>query len=82
VRQTAVDGKALLQLLGPAQGYATTESGNVVRIRTRITYDDGHRSSAEVVALTFDDGNEPYSVLSWNDDDLEPLTDDLGMAPQ
>jgi len=81
LRQTAVDGKVLLRLLGPDQGYATTETGNVVRIGIRITYDDGHRSSVEVVALTFDDGSEPYAVLSWNED-LEPLTDDRGMASQ
>jgi general secretion pathway protein K len=81
-RQAPVDGKAVLQLLGPAQGFATIESGNAVRIRIRINYDDGHRSTAEVIILTFDAGGEPYSVLSWSDD-MEFVADDsLGMASQ
>jgi len=73
-RQTSMEPKALLQLLGPTQGYATIDSGNVTRIRIHITYANGHQSGAEVIIATFDAGAEPYSVLSWNDD-LEFVAD-------
>jgi len=79
-RQTSIEPKAVLQLLGPTQGYATIDGGNVARVRVHITYANGHHSGAEVIIATFDAGAEPYSVLSWNDD-LEFVADgSLGMA--
>jgi general secretion pathway protein K len=74
-RQAAGDGQALLQLLGPVANYATTDGGNASRIAVRITYGNGRRANSEIVILTFDAGNEPYSVLSWRDD-LETSGDD------
>jgi general secretion pathway protein K len=74
-RQAAGDGQALLQLLGPVANYATTDGGNASRVAVRITYGNGRRANSEIVILTFDAGNEPYSVLSWHDD-LEPSGDD------
>ena len=55
----------LLQYFGPAQQYATTEGSRALRVRIGIAFDNGHRSHSEVVILLFDQGNEPFSVLSW-----------------
>ena len=56
-RQVPGDGQALLQLLGPAQSYATTEGSNATRVNVRIAYDNGHRSNSEVIILPFDQGS-------------------------
>ncbi len=79
-RQLAGDGQALLQLLGPAQGYATTEGSNGTRVKVRIVHADGRRSHSEVIILPFDGGSEPYAVLSWNDELEPPTNDGLGVA--
>lgn len=79
-RQVPGDGQALLQLLGPAQNYATTEGSNASRVDVRIGYDNGRRSHSEVIILPFDEGNEPYSILSWNDELDPPTHNELGMA--
>jgi general secretion pathway protein K len=78
-RRASADGQTLLQLLGPAQSFATTEGSNATRLTIRIAYDDGHRSSSEVVILPFEGGTEPYSILSWHDE-LEPTDARRGMA--
>jgi general secretion pathway protein K len=75
LRQASGDGQALLQLLGPAASYATADGGNASRVTIRIAYDNGRRANSEVIILTFDNGSEPYSVLSWHDD-LESSADD------
>ena len=62
------DGKALLALLGEARQYATIEAGKTVRANVKITFDNGQKASSEVVILIFDEGDEPYSVLSWHDE--------------
>jgi hypothetical protein len=50
-------------------------------VTVHIAFDDGLQTSAEVVILAFEKGNEPYSVLSWRDQPDEPLANDrLGMA--
>ncbi len=67
-RQTAGDGQALLQLLGPAQNFASIKGSNASRVTVRIDYDNGRRAKSEVVILPFDDGAEPYSILSWHDE--------------
>jgi len=79
-RQVPGDGQALLKLLGPAQNYATTEGSNASRVDVRIAYDNGRRSHSEVIILPFDEGNEPYSILSWDDGLEPPIHDELGMA--
>jgi general secretion pathway protein K len=50
-----------------AQEFATLEGSKAFRIRVRITFDDGNRVNAEVVVLLFEDGDQPYAVLSWRD---------------
>ena len=63
-----VDGKALIALIGDAQGGATVEPGRAVRVSVRVQFDNGARANAEIVMLLADDGDEPYRVLSWRDD--------------
>jgi general secretion pathway protein K len=59
--------EALLQSLGPAQQFATTEGSRAVRVKAKIAFDNGHQTQSEVVILLFDEGNEPFSILSWHD---------------
>ena len=54
--------------------YATTEGSNATRVSVRIAYDNGHRSDSRVITLPFDEGTEPYAILSWQDA-LQPATD-------
>lgn len=69
------DMQALLPLLGAAQQFTTTEGSQALRVNARIAFDNGHRSGAEAVILLFDEGNEPYSVLSWQDDASRPTVE-------
>jgi general secretion pathway protein K len=72
-RTAAPDKKQdMLKTLGAAQQYSTTEGSRAYRLQTRIAFDNGGREHAEVVILLFDQGNEPFSILSWRDqfDDL------------
>jgi general secretion pathway protein K len=66
-RQMAGDGQALLQLLGPAQNFASIKGSKASRVTVRIDFDNGRRARSEVIILPFDDGAEPYSILSWHD---------------
>jgi general secretion pathway protein K len=67
-RQTTPgNGQILMPLLGPSQTYATAESSKASRITVRVTFDNGHRLTSEVVVLVFEEGTEPYSILSWRD---------------
>ena len=65
------DGQGLMTLLGPAQANATTQASQASRVSIRIAFDNGHRMSYEVVILVFDEGSQPYSVLSWRDESDE-----------
>jgi general secretion pathway protein K len=57
---------------GPAQGDATIAKSSSYRIETTINFKDGRRAASEVViALSNKDKDDPYRVLSWQDD-LEP----------
>jgi general secretion pathway protein K len=67
-RQATPDNMQALQpLLGATQQFATAEGSRAVRVNVRIAFDNGHRSEAEAVILLFEEGNEPFSILSWND---------------
>jgi general secretion pathway protein K len=66
----------LLSQLGPAQTHATAEGSKAVRVTVRIAFDNGRRMSSEVVILLYDDGPEPFGVLSWRDELDEPPPDD------
>jgi general secretion pathway protein K len=56
------------QLLPPeAQQFATLEASNAYRVTVRISFDNGHAESAEVVVLLFQEGDQPFAILSWLD---------------
>jgi general secretion pathway protein K len=71
-RQATADAQSLLGLLGSAQKYATSEGSKTSRVTVRLVFDDGLRMSSEAVILVFEDGPDPYAILSWHDgfDDL------------
>jgi general secretion pathway protein K len=69
---TPGNGQVLMQLLGPSRAYATMESGKTSRVTVHIVFDNGRRTSSEAVILVFDDGADPFSVLSWRDELDEP----------
>jgi general secretion pathway protein K len=76
------DGKSLLSLLGDIRKYATIEAGNAFRININITFDNGQRTSSEVAILIFEEGPEPYAVLSWHDNPTEsPSLEQPGVSP-
>jgi len=75
---TPENGQVLMPLLGPAQGYVTMEASKASRVTVRIAFDNGRRTSSEVVILMFEEGTEPYSVLSWRDE-LDELRADDGL---
>jgi general secretion pathway protein K len=57
---------------GPAPGNATTAKSSAYRVETTINFNDGRRAASEVVIAIGDkDKEDPYRVLSWQDD-LEP----------
>ena len=56
------------QLLPPeAQQFATLEGSNACRVTIRISFDNGHTENAEVVVLLFQEGDQPFAILSWRD---------------
>jgi general secretion pathway protein K len=63
-----VDGKALIASLGPGMNGATVEPSKAFRLLVGIQFDSGVRTTAEIVILLADDGDEPYRILSWRDD--------------
>jgi general secretion pathway protein K len=80
-RQTSPkNAETLLPLLKDARQYATTEGSNAVRVRVWIAFDDGHKESSEVVILAFDQGDQPYAVLSWRDESHELNADNESWA--
>ena len=57
---------------GPAQSNEATAKSSAYRIETTINFNDGRRAASEVVIAIGDkDKEDPYRVLSWQDD-LEP----------
>jgi general secretion pathway protein K len=72
---------ALLPLLKDAQQYATTKGSKALRVRVSIAFDDGHRENSEVVILVFDEGDQPFAVLSWRAD-LDDLRADNGRGTE
>jgi len=61
------DARSVASVLGPARAGATVETGDSVRVRTMIAFDNGRQAAAEVVIL-LDGGDDPYKILSWRDD--------------
>ena len=65
-RRTRPDNKqAQIQLLGTAQQYATTEASRAIRVNIQIALKNTRQRQFEVVILLYDEGSEPFSVLSW-----------------
>jgi general secretion pathway protein K len=61
------DSPAIAAALGPAQASATIPISTSFRILTTVQFDNGHRTSSEVV-IALDGNQDPYRVLSWQDD--------------
>jgi len=62
------DGRALLELLGPAKGRASADRSKAFRADVDVEFDNGRRVHAEVVFRLKDAGAEPYDLLDWRDD--------------
>ena len=77
------DGRALLELLGPAKARATTDPSKAFRASIAVEFDNGRRVHAEVVfrlkdqggkdQAAKDQGDEPYDLLYWRDDFDGPM---------
>jgi general secretion pathway protein K len=67
------DGPALLTLLGPAKGHASTDKSKAVRAVVEVAFDNGRRVQGEVVFRLKDKGDEPYDLLYWRDDFDGPM---------
>jgi general secretion pathway protein K len=61
------DPAAVATALGPAQAGATTPISTSFRILTTAQFDNGRRSSSEVI-IALGGNKDPYQVLSWQDD--------------
>ncbi|MDB5516490.1 MAG: ral secretion pathway protein [Tardiphaga sp.] len=61
------DGSAIAAALGPAKANAEIPKSMSFRVLTAIRFNDGRRSSSEVV-MTLGGKDDPYRVLSWQDD--------------
>ena len=53
------DGRALLELLGPAKSHATVEASKAFRASIAVDFDNGRRVHAEVVFRLKDQGDAP-----------------------
>ena len=67
------DPQRLASLLGPAQAYVSSEPPRAIRVRAHSELTNGFKSATEAVILLFDQGREPYSVLTWNEDPYAQL---------
>jgi general secretion pathway protein K len=61
------DPQLVAAALGGDQKGITTKGSNAIRVRTRITFDDGRRTTSDVVIL-IGGTDDPYRVLSWQGD--------------
>lgn len=62
------DPQLLLQSLGDEHPGATLEGSMAYRVRMLIASPGRQEKTAEVVIMLMTQGNEPYRVLSWQDD--------------
>jgi general secretion pathway protein K len=65
--RATLSGPSALSPLGAAQNLATTEGSKATRVKVRARLDNGRQVVSEVVIL-IDGGEQPYRVLSWQDD--------------
>jgi general secretion pathway protein K len=61
------DMAAVATALGPAQANATIDKSDSFRVLTTVKFDNGRQTSSEVVIGLGGEEN-PYRVLSWQDD--------------
>lgn len=61
------DAAALATALGPARASATIDKSDFFRVLTTVKFDNGRRTSSEVV-IELRGEEEPYRVLSWRDE--------------
>ncbi|HXB76442.1 MAG TPA: type II secretion system minor pseudopilin GspK [Bradyrhizobium sp.] len=61
------DPSAVAAALGSARTNARIPQSKSFRIVTTLRFDNGRRTSSEIV-IELGDGKEPYRVLSWQDD--------------
>lgn len=66
------DIKAIADVLGSAQTGASVQGSDAVRVRATVNFESGRQSVTEVVML-LDGGDDPYRILSWQDDFDAPL---------
>jgi general secretion pathway protein K len=59
-----IDPRSLIGLAGSAN--ATTEGSKAYRLTVAVEAPSHRRSSAEIVILLLESGDEPYRVLSWH----------------
>jgi general secretion pathway protein K len=64
---TPQNGQILLSLLGQSASHASAEPTKTVRVKVRVSLDNGRQISSEVVIFVSDNDTEPYRVLSWRD---------------
>jgi general secretion pathway protein K len=76
------DARSLLPMLGKAATFVTDQSSNALRVNVGVTFDNGYHTNSEVVILAFDEGDEPYSVLTWRDDIDGPPRGRFGSEPK
>lgn len=62
----ARDNASVLEQLGTADGLASTQAGDVMRLRATVTFDNGRTAAAEIV-IRLDGTDEPYQVVNWRD---------------
>lgn len=60
------DNASVVDQLGTADGLASTQAGDVMRLRSTITFDNGRTAAAEIV-IQLAGSEEPYKVVNWRD---------------
>jgi general secretion pathway protein K len=66
------DEAAVGAALGPAKAAATAQQSKAFRVLTAIAFANGRRTAAEAV-IALGGKEEPYRVLSWQDDVVPPV---------
>jgi hypothetical protein len=61
------DDRRLLNSLKDAGSLMDISAGPVFRMHVESSLPDGYRSTAEIVAVLFDQAPRPYGILSWRE---------------
>ena len=76
-RATLAPGQSATAVLGSVQNAATSDTSKAMRVTVLLALDNGRRIASEVVIM-IDGRDEPYQVLSWQNDIGPPARPDLG----